>query len=94
MAQFTNAQTSASTIKQMKKEYIDGTFHHWVFRISDSSGLIYRWSNYILSENANKAAIVGSIKAHMTGSLTYRGTETLPITSCSYATDGVDELIS
>ena len=78
----------------MKKEYVSETFHHWVFRISDTSGYIYRWSNYTLSENASKNEIMGSIKAHMTGSLTYRGASTTPAVSCSYNTDGVDELIS
>ena len=86
----------ASKIKQMKREYVNETFHHWVFRVLGSDGNVHRWSNYTLSENASKDDIVESIKAYMTGSLTYRATETSPISaiSCSHAIDGLDDLLT
>ena len=71
MAHFTEAQAEASKIESTKKEFIDGSFGYWVFRVSGSDGQYHQFVDHDLIEGASLAVIKAKLVGHLTGSEYY-----------------------
>lgn len=83
MANFTATQASASKIEEAKKNYVNGSFGYWTFRVSGSDGETKFWVDHDLAENANKDQVQDAVFHHMTGSEQYFVEVTPPTVSGS-----------
>ena len=88
MAHFTVAQASASKIELAEKNYVDGSFGYWTFRVSGSDGESKFWVDHDLAENASSNVIRNKVLNHMTGSEDFFVAVTPPVVSGSF-TDAV-----
>ena len=71
MANFTEAQASASKLESANKEFTNGNFAYWVLRVSGSDGEYKQFVDHNLAEDANLTAIKGQLIGHLTGSEYY-----------------------
>tara|TARA_Y100000310_G_C20369066_1_gene662652 strand:- start:168 stop:449 length:282 start_codon:yes stop_codon:yes gene_type:complete len=83
MANFTAAQASASKIEAAEKNYVDGNWGYWTFRVSGSDGESKFWVDHNTAEDANSDAIQDAVFNHMTGSENYFVEVTQPVVSGS-----------
>ena len=93
MANFTEAQAEASKLESTKKEFIDGSFGYWIFRVSGSDGQYHQYVDHNLAAGANIATIKARLVGHLTGS-EYYVAPTPPVVSGSvhYASNVGDTL--
>ena len=71
MAHFTEAQAEASKLESTKKEFIDGSFGYWIFRVSGSDGQYHQFVDHQLASNATLTSIKSKLIGHLTGSEYY-----------------------
>ena len=71
MANFTEAQAEASKLESTKKEFIDGSFGYWIFRVSGSDGQYHQFVDHQLASNATLTTIKSRLIGHLTGSEYY-----------------------
>ena len=71
MANFTLNQATASRLELAEKNYVDGSFGYWTFRVSGSDGESKFWVDHNTVENANTATIKAAVLCHMTSSENY-----------------------
>ncbi len=68
MANFTLGEAQASRLEEAKKNYVDGSFGYWTFRVSGSDGETKFWVDHDLVENASTGSIKAAVLCHMTSS--------------------------
>ena len=83
MANFTLSQAQASRLEEAKKNYVDGSFGYWTFRVSGSDGETKFWVDHNTAEDANTATIKAAVLCHMTSSEQYFVPTTPPVVSGS-----------
>ena len=83
MANFTLSQAQASRLEEANKNYVDGSFGYWTFRVSGSDGETKFWVDHDTAENANTATIKAAVLCHMTSSEQYFVPITPPVVSGS-----------
>ena len=86
MANFTLSQATASKVELAEKNYVDGSFGYWTFRVSGSDGQPEFWVDHDTAEDANTATIKAAILCHMTSSVDYHVTVIPPVISGSFNT--------
>ena len=92
MANFTKAQATSSKLEEAQKNYVDGSFGYWTFRVSGSDGESHFWVDHNTAENANTATIKAAVLCHMTGSEDFHVEVTPPVVSGSFNTAVVGSL--
>ena len=83
MANFTLSQAQASRLEEAKKNYVDGSFGYWTFRVSGSDGETKFWVDHDTAEDANTTTIKAAVLCHMTSSEQYFVPITPPVVSGS-----------
>ncbi len=86
MANFTLAQAQASKVEAAEKNYVDGNFGYWTFRVSGSDGESKFWVDHDTAEGANTATIKAAVLCHMTSSEDFFVPTTPPVVSGSLNT--------
>ena len=86
MANFTLAQAQASELEAAEKNYVNGSFGYWTFRVSGSDGESKFWVDHDTAENANTATIKAAVLCHMTSSEDFFVPTTPPVVSGSLNT--------
>jgi len=71
MANFTEAQASASKLESANKEFTDGNFAYWVLRVSGSDGEYKQFVDHNLASDASLTVIKNKLIGHLTGSEYY-----------------------
>jgi hypothetical protein len=92
MANFTLNQATASRLDEANKNYVDGSFGYWTFRVSGSDGESKFWVDHNTAEDANTATIKAAVLCHMTSSEQYFVPVTPPVVSGSFNTTVVGSL--
>ena len=92
MANFTLSQAQASRLEEANKNYVDGSFGYWTFRVSGSDGETKFWVDHNTAEDANTATIKAAVLCHMTSSEQYFVPITPPVVSGSLNTAVVGSL--
>ena len=92
MANFTLNQATASRLELAEKNYVDGSFGYWTFRVSGSDGESKFWVDHNTAEDANTAAIKATVLCHMTSSEQYFVPITPPVVSGSLNTTVIGSL--
>jgi hypothetical protein len=92
MANFTLNQATASRLEEANKNYVDGSFGYWTFRVSGSDGETKFWVDHNTAEDANTATIKAAVLCHMTSSEQYVVPITQPVVSGSLNTSIVGSL--
>ena len=99
MAIFTSNEADASKIHMAENVTSNGTFSHWLFDITDSSGNHYYWED--TSEHLDQASTVTDqqvsnyIKKYLTGLTSYAGVEKItatPIKRASSVKTSLDQV--
>ena len=83
MANFTLSQAQASRLEEANKNYVDGSFGYWTFRVSGSDGETKFWVDHDTAEDANTATLKAAVLCHMTSSEQYFVPITPPVVSGS-----------
>ena len=83
MTNFTLNQATASRLEEANKNYVDGSFGYWTFRVSGSDGETKFWVDHNTAEDANTATIKAAVLCHMTSSEQYFVPVTPPVVSGS-----------
>ncbi len=86
MANFTLNQATASRLEAAEKNYVDGNFGYWTFRVSGSDGESKFWVDHDLAEGANTATIKAAVLCHMTSSEDFHVEVAPPVVSGSLNT--------
>ena len=68
MAKFTLNQATSSRLELAEKNYVDGRWGYWTFRVSGSDGETKFWVDHDTAEDASNDAIKAVVLCHMTGS--------------------------
>ena len=84
MPHFTLSQATSSRLEEAIKNYVDGSFGYWTFRVSGSDGETKFWVDHDTAENANTASIKDAVLAKMTGSIDFYVEPVPPVISGSY----------
>ena len=92
MANFTLSQAQASRLEEANKNYVDGSFGYWTFRVSGSDGETKFWVDHNTAEDADTATIKAAVLCHMTSSEQYFVPITQPVVSGSLNTSVVGSL--
>ena len=86
MANFTKAQATSSKLEEAQRNYVDGSFGYWTFRVSGSDGESKFWVDHNTAENANTATIKAAVLCHMTSSEDFFVEPHVPVVSGSFNT--------
>ena len=92
MANFTLNQATSSRLEQAEKNYIDGSFGYWTFRVSGSDGETKFWVDHNTAAGANTATIKAAVLCHMTSSEDFHVEVTPPVVSGSFNTTVIGSL--
>tara|TARA_Y100000310_G_scaffold257796_1_gene265972 strand:- start:273 stop:554 length:282 start_codon:yes stop_codon:yes gene_type:complete len=92
MANFTLSQAQASRLEAAEKNYVDGSFGYWTFRVSGSDGESKFWVDHDTVEGANTASIKAAVLCHMTSSEEFFVPTTPPVVSGSFNTVALGSL--
>ena len=92
MANFTLNQATSSRLEAAEKNYVDGSFGYWTFRVSGSDGESKFWVDHNTAEDANSATIKAVVLCHMTSSEQYFVPITPPVVSGSLNTTVIGSL--
>ena len=92
MANFTLAQAQSSELEAAEKNYVDGNFGYWTFKVSGSDGESKFWVDHNTAEDANTATIKAAVLCHMTSSEQYFVPVTPPVVSGSLNTTVIGSL--
>jgi hypothetical protein len=92
MANFTLNQATASRLEAAEKNYVDGSFGYWTFRVSGSDGETKFWVDHDLVENASTGSIKAAVLCHMTSSEDFYVEAVPPVVSGSFNTTVVGSL--
>jgi len=84
MANFTLNQATSSRLEAAEKNYVNGNFGYWTFRVSGSDGESKFWVDHDTAENASTASIKAAVLCHMTSSEQYFVPITPPVVSGSF----------
>ena len=71
MANFTEAQASASKLESANKEFTNGNFAYWVLRVSGSDGEYKQFVDHSLAADVSISVIKNRLIGHLTGSEFY-----------------------
>ena len=93
MANFTEAQAEASKLESTKKEFIDGSFGYWIFRVSGSDGQYHQFVDHQLASNATLTTIKSRLIGHLTGSEYYVEPTPPVISGSSHFVDDIGDTI-
>tara|TARA_Y100000310_G_C20037699_1_gene514715 strand:- start:37 stop:330 length:294 start_codon:yes stop_codon:yes gene_type:complete len=93
MGVFTLNQATASILEAAEKNYVNGSFGHWTFRVSGSDGNLHYWVDHDTAENANTASIKDAVLAYMTSSVDFYVEPVPPVISASFNSSVVGLLL-
>jgi len=92
MAHFTLNQATSSRLETAEKNYVDGRFGYWTFRVSGSDGESKFWVDHNTAEGANTATIKAAVLCHMTSSEDFYVEVTPPVVSGSFNSTALGSL--